>query len=216
MRKAFTLIEVLAAIAIIAILMAIVSPMILSAKAASLRTVDLSNLRQLGQAYAIYSERSGAPPLGTAPLIDTGLIPKDLVSSPTDKTDVGHANRIVKEYSADLPQYAKKIRPYRSSYVGFWEYGWQLSRFEKYIVDAPGGGWLVSLMDSKSTMKDNSFAGSLKGRYLRLRLDGSVGSYEHRNVVDNDGMHETVYGHPIFRYRDCDDKWMRDFFRNPH
>ena len=54
MKKAFTLIELLVVIAIIAILAAILFPVFAQAKEAAKKTADLSNIKQLGTANAIY------------------------------------------------------------------------------------------------------------------------------------------------------------------
>jgi len=55
MRKAFTLIELLVVIAIIAILAAILFPVFAQAKLAAKKTVDLSNLKQLGLTTVMYA-----------------------------------------------------------------------------------------------------------------------------------------------------------------
>jgi len=55
MRRGFTLIELLVVIAIIAILAALLFPVFARAKAAAKTTTTISNLRQLGTAFALYA-----------------------------------------------------------------------------------------------------------------------------------------------------------------
>lgn len=54
LRKAFTLIELLVVIAIIAILAAILFPVLAQARAAAQKTVDISNFKQVGMATMMY------------------------------------------------------------------------------------------------------------------------------------------------------------------
>jgi prepilin-type N-terminal cleavage/methylation domain-containing protein/prepilin-type processing-associated H-X9-DG protein len=56
MKKAFTLIELLVVIAIIAILAAILFPVFAQAKLAAKKTVDLSNMKQIGTVFMLYGQ----------------------------------------------------------------------------------------------------------------------------------------------------------------
>jgi prepilin-type N-terminal cleavage/methylation domain-containing protein len=66
-RKAFTLIEVLVVVAIIALLIAILLPSLNQAREASRRTVCLHNLKMLGQCWVLYhTDNKGALVAGVA------------------------------------------------------------------------------------------------------------------------------------------------------
>ncbi|RYG46377.1 prepilin-type N-terminal cleavage/methylation domain-containing protein, partial [bacterium] len=54
MKRGFTLIELLVVIAIIAVLAAILFPVFAQAKEAAKKTACLSNLKQMGTAFALY------------------------------------------------------------------------------------------------------------------------------------------------------------------
>lgn len=67
MRRAFTLIELLVVIAIIAILAAILFPVFAQAKQASKKTVNVSNLRQIGMAVTMYVNDNEGYPMMSSP-----------------------------------------------------------------------------------------------------------------------------------------------------
>jgi prepilin-type N-terminal cleavage/methylation domain-containing protein len=65
-RKAFTLVELLVVIGIIAVLVAVLLPALTKARASANRTACLSNLRQIGMAIQIYAnQNSDQIPIGT-------------------------------------------------------------------------------------------------------------------------------------------------------
>ncbi len=66
-KQAFTLIELLVVIAIIAILAAILFPVFAQAKLSAKRTVDLSNLKQLGLGITMYVSDNESYPMMSSP-----------------------------------------------------------------------------------------------------------------------------------------------------
>src|ERR1700744_1585713 len=84
-RKAFTLIELLVVIAIIAILAAILFPVFAQAKMAAKITSALSNAKQLGTAYLMYTnDNDDTFPLAqiTWPNLPNQIVQDSLVSYP--------------------------------------------------------------------------------------------------------------------------------------
>jgi prepilin-type N-terminal cleavage/methylation domain-containing protein len=112
--RAFTLIELLVVIAIIAILAAILFPVFAQAKEAAKKTADVSNLKQLSTATAIYlTDHDDTYPL-EAGQDSTGVWGWNFMKYvPADWTSDGaQLNRV--EYSKGM--YLNSIQPYAKNY----------------------------------------------------------------------------------------------------
>jgi prepilin-type N-terminal cleavage/methylation domain-containing protein len=93
-RRAFTLIEVLVALFIIAIIAAVIFPVLTSAKRAALRSPCISNMRQLYTAFTIYCDDAGGVDHPPPTLVELGPLVSDkrLFKCPADHTDRKMAN----------------------------------------------------------------------------------------------------------------------------
>lgn len=199
----FTLMELLVTVAICAILMGILVPVLASAKRAAKATVEISQLRQIGQAQAIYmQDEQYVGSLQT--LVDTGLLPSAMCASPNDVTPKGIANEMVSEFATHSTQYANLALPYPSTYVGFREYQYPQSWYDEYVNVNPNPGWLVSFTET-SRLNPLVWETTLLGKYRRLLFDGAVVLRNHSTVDSGAGAAQ----HPLQLFSDGSDEWKK-------
>jgi prepilin-type N-terminal cleavage/methylation domain-containing protein len=212
MRKGLTLIEVLAVIAIVVILVGITTPVLVSSKQKALESVELSQLRQLGQARSIYAPESEIAVTSVSQLVEAHLVPETICFSPLDRTNRGMANSLVQSLSRDSSIYTDLQLPYPTTYVGFRELNYPADWLTKHVSQGRDGGWLVSMTASNHGPFKN-WSGMYFGRYHRLLLDGSVQAKEHAFLIMPDGAKAQ---HPIFWFADTDEQWKREFTSGSH
>lgn len=175
---AFTLIETLVVIAVILILAAIVLPVILGGKRSAKIATDASNLRQIGQAAAIYAaSNDDIMPLTVYPLVDSGTIRNtDILRSPNDTTKFGLGYELaVQMQISDLQRSDHYV-----SYTGVRHYALDRAFFNDAILGSENPGWLVNV--TTATFTNEHYVRGL-GKYQRLLIDGSVQT-RHMDYVD--------------------------------
>lgn len=165
----FTLVEILTVIAVIAVLAGLILSVALQSKLAGNRADSISNLRQLGQAAALYNDREGRYPIGTAQLVAAGNIPQTISAARSDATVEGIANRVVDQ---NQPASAHLHVPYKNSYVGLREYQIPQTMIDRFLIPRESGGWLIDCTDSQQVGLYDPVVWS--GSYRRLQYDGAV------------------------------------------
>ncbi len=166
----FSLVEVLVAITIVAIVAALLTTVLIAGKERSKVAVDLSNLRQLGLAGSMYaSDRDDAYPLSVRPLVRLDPSLERICASPSDTAEIGLMRTFINELTL-----ASKMIPddgTRCTYIGPADGLWTWESYRRKIADGRNPGWLVNLARSKPHR--GRVVASL-GVYQRLLLDGSV------------------------------------------
>lgn len=170
-QRAVTLVEVLAALSIMAVLIGILVPVIVAAKKRAKESSDINELHQLGLAGAMYNDQFGEYPTGTFPLVASGMAPTSICSGLVDPYPQGMANFFASDAQRHFGNSVSLVAPYRNSYIGPREFNLTMAALSKRLPAAQNVGWLVDWSSSAPL----PFAGKLPfGRYFRLLDDSSV------------------------------------------
>ncbi|MFZ4508061.1 MAG: type II secretion system protein [Fimbriimonas sp.] len=205
-RRAYTLIEILVAIAIIGVMSALILSSLAQSKRSGQSASETEMMRQLGQAAAIYAENDGVRPRGTAELLATGLIGKSLCVSPLDRTPEGMANLVSETsyFGLDKATNDGRRRDYRTSYFGPWDLGYSQRYLNELTETSPNAGWLISL---GSGLLPRGREIPREGQYRRLLNDGAVVVRQIRSVQTPNGGARAWQ----FFFADYSDEWLLDY-----
>lgn len=204
--QGISLVEVLMVVLIIAILLGVLSPVLVSSKRRAHEINELARLKQIGQSYELYSTDFAKPAYGNKYLVNGGYLPASICSSPLDHSIQGQSNNIVNALAQRSTAYIGVASLFRNSFPGIYEYQVPNDIVVKWINEERGGGWLVSLTRSKPT-EYFQIIGPFTGRYSRLLFDGSVVSRNHTTVLNNEG--QKVWS-PVFLFVDGEE-WKQAY-----
>lgn len=181
LQKAYTLFELLACIAIIAILAGVLLPMYADAKRQGHLASDIQRMRQLGLANNLYHDETGAYLGGCPDLVNVKRVAKEMCAAGSDPIDIGAANLV--DESFGILDYRRLVVPYKNSFPGLREYGKKLDSkdAEKFPLNR---GWLVRI---SSTQRGAPWMPTFGSNYQRLLYEGSVVT---RKVVSESGAFE--------------------------
>lgn len=174
MALGFSLIELLAVIAIIAILASLLLPAVASAKKAGNRAADTENLHSLAAAATIYTEDSdGLHPISVDQLVAVRLAVPGICVSRNDAAKVGINNLVRKMLDQTVPIYHLPQLPWKATYVGVYEQGWD-EKTAECIARRSDGGWLINTAGSPLSEHSALQPDWVTGPYQRLLFSGGV------------------------------------------
>jgi prepilin-type N-terminal cleavage/methylation domain-containing protein len=179
--RGFSLVETLVVISIISVASGIMLPVLVSSKKSAHKTDDMSKLRQLGQAAALYETQFGEFPLSAQQLVATNMIPSTFCASSTDTTKKGIANDLISFTNPKMPKTLRMVEaPYKSSFIGLGEFGMPYAVMHEYVMSGPNAGWLIDATESERT--DWPTPTQWKGTYRRLTMEGAVIVRKHQDM----------------------------------
>lgn len=164
-KRGTTLVEILVVIGIIAVLTALLFPVLTRAKERALDTQEISQLKQLSVAHGLYvADYDDAEPGSTIPILAAGFGSLELVRSPLDPFPLGWANDGRRGHPESKVPYKDSFRTLKMS-AG--------SQFFTAFREANGGGWLIAAGPHLLKFK-NDILFEPTVRFKRLTFAGGV------------------------------------------
>jgi prepilin-type N-terminal cleavage/methylation domain-containing protein len=203
--RGFTLIEILVVTGILAILAALIFPMMGRARISAYNSGHTVALRNIALSQQIYSENSGEC-YNTFDLVESGMDSR-LLASPLDPFSEGVAN-VFRNSPLGNESGPRKITKYKDSVIEIVD-AISPAMIEK-LKESNGGGW--AMIQAQPPDSDDPKLAGFKdttlyaNRILRLKFDGSVASRPVIWKLTPEGNYMTSWGwfytddHNIFEF----------------
>lgn len=171
-KQAFTLVELLVALAIVALLTAIITPAVIASRRRAQMTPCISNLRQIGQAFQMYLQDNEGPPSRLHLLHPQYVTDARLLTCPLDRwtSKGGLAWQAGGRFNTPPETWKVPV-----SYFYFDSAYPRLSEERETLTKAANRpGYVMCMLHGTETPRGPDSTPILEGTSVRLCLDGSV------------------------------------------
>jgi prepilin-type N-terminal cleavage/methylation domain-containing protein len=166
-RSGVSLVEVVIAVAVVAILVAILTPAVGLGRDSANVADSTARLRQLGLAASQYAEDNGRFPGGCLEAARVGGLRPEYCALPHDRTSLGLGQECAQHMVYPPPP----IADHRYTYYGYTDAWLTWNRFMELNREGTNLGWLVDMTPGKRKGRGVCIH---EGPYLRLLFDGAV------------------------------------------
>jgi prepilin-type N-terminal cleavage/methylation domain-containing protein len=167
--RAFTLIEVLVVTAVFCILAGLLYPAIVRAKEQGYRAADLSQMRQVAAAGAMYSDQFGEYPFRVEQLVNVKILEKRISKLALDPYPEGLEAHYLKSINT-MAYLSASCPDYPQSFITVGDFGFGGAQMAE-ILRRSDPGWAIAGIHGNLASSSNSFWGD---RYYRIGIDGSI------------------------------------------
>ncbi len=204
-RKAFTLIEMLVVVAIVAVIAALIFPVFAKAKQSGFATQDITQLRQVYMGLQMYrADYEQNYPLSLAD-VGGSYVHKQILASPVDRRTPDAAGTYPADRFLDLPGEPNRRVSYKMSYAylrafegrfpmqGLWDYYIQSSKWSVLVC----ADYLTTTSMTPSPSVTDHGTQTDSGTFLRIRMDGSLRKVQKKGMgISVGGSYEELFYYP--------------------